>query len=278
MTIGTCKLCENNASLVRSHVVPRSFYGQFSRRSRNQEILNLIGSESPTRRTKLGLGGLYGRFVCLTCEQKFGHLDETAYGILIGQRCLKSHTQMSAQPPVTLLKYALSRDEITQLHLFAASLLWRASACGLEAYGEIALGPYQSLAREAILTGVLPDKLASDIGIWHMRFSGDEPGFDATFEPLTCCDFTEADFGDFAAWTFGYPHGRLTIRLGAGTAKAGFFEIDLECRKQKRRATIWTCQIGDAYPEWAVMVSPRRSIDGAVEEFRGRTDRSYAGR
>lgn len=249
-----------------SHIVPRAFHGEYARKGSRQKELLLLNSEQPPRKTKLIKGGIFAQFLCHQCEMKFGEFDNSAHGILIEQSKEVGEILADGANFCKILRYRLTVADVNSLHLFAASLLWRAAACGRAEFAAIALGPYEQLAKEAIQSQHLPSGLVDAIGIWHLRFENDRPGFDAAYQPLSAYKFTSKDIGDFHGWCFDYPNGRLLIRLGQQSAKQGFVVIH-DGDGKKYPATLWTCRVSSEYPDWAVMVGPKSLMDSTLSHF-----------
>ncbi len=261
-----CALCGNCGPLVDSHIVPRAFYGQYARKGSQQELLVLINSDQPNRVTQLKKGGIFARFLCESCERKLDAFDNNAHGILINQNRSDGQIVAEGANHYKILRYRLTRDDIKWLHLFAASLLWRAAVCGRTEFNAISLGTYEQLVKEAVESQTLSPRLVDAIGIWHLRFEGDQPGLDAVGQPLSSYKFSSKEIGHFHAWCFDYPNGRLLIRLGQQPAKQGFVVIHDE-DGGKYPATLWTCRVSPGYPDWAVMVCPKSLMDDTLARF-----------
>ena len=259
-------MCGGQRPLVDSHILPRAFHGEYARKGSQQKELLLLHSEQPGRETKLRKGGIFAQFLCEPCEKKLDAFDNIAHRILVKQSRSVGQIVADGANFCKILRYRLTFADVTSLHLFAASLLWRAVVCGRAEFAAISLGPYEQLAKEAIELHALPPRLVDAIGIWHLRFENDQPGHDAIYQPLTRYKFTSKDIGDFYGWCFDYPNGRLLIRLGRQPAKQGFMAIQDDDGKEYP-ATLWSCRVSSEYPDWAVMVCPRSVMDDTVARF-----------
>ncbi|MGE3104599.1 MAG: hypothetical protein AB7F83_00195 [Lysobacterales bacterium] len=111
----TCKLCGDQAALVpRSHVVPQWMYAMLPVDQRRFRIASTAAGEFEQR----SQSGIYGRFVCQSCENLFSGWDTYAADVL--------------RSPFTIGALGREFGEYNYGHLvrFYLSILWRASACG----------------------------------------------------------------------------------------------------------------------------------------------------
>ena len=129
--VGQCKLCGRTEKLVKSHVVPKALHLDAQPESDVMTIYSQAiahGQRSPT--------GVFGRFLCLNCEEFFGPYD--TYGV----KFVKSYkTGVNGAPLPGSFKYGFTVDiDYPKLKLWVMSMLWRADACDHGLFGRVNLG------------------------------------------------------------------------------------------------------------------------------------------
>jgi len=145
----TCKLCGAHAALVpRSHVVPQWMYELLPVDQHRFRIATSATGEFEQRSQT----GIYGRFVCHSCEDLFSGWDGYAADIL------------RRRPTLSPLGWEYGEYRFGQLIRFYLSILWRASACGHQFFETVALRD-----REAALAAALrstDDASLSTFDVW----------------------------------------------------------------------------------------------------------------
>jgi hypothetical protein len=217
----TCALCLSSCgSFVDSHVVPRAFYSEI----RSQELIGKSRGK-PERRYKKGI---YGKFLCATCENQFQRIDFQAIK-LIKQGQSRRHLYSSGRRQAFVIENAVNHQNV--LHDFGLSLLWRASASGRDEFNKLNLGVYQEDLRKAFLAGCVPDSLRGKTGLLFQEFRNGTPEIDQSFEPYRL--FKKSNefkrlFGNFHCHVFGFPYGELLIRLGGDRPPNGYFDCQFD--------------------------------------------------
>jgi hypothetical protein len=128
---GSCRLCGRTAPLVESHIIPKGLYwgldqeafvddivnnGKIIRRKGDRHKAPVVVSTVPGEFQKRRPIGLWGRFICQTCEARFNDWDSHAIAVFRDAR---------PQPVFRAWKY--ENFEYAKLKLFFISLLWRAA-------------------------------------------------------------------------------------------------------------------------------------------------------
>ncbi|MBS1174954.1 MAG: hypothetical protein H6R05_1085 [Burkholderiaceae bacterium] len=242
---GVCELCLQSVNkFVRSHIIPRAFFQEFGKGKCLEQM-----HESDIRLTGGFRVGVYGQFLCNSCEIKFQTIDENAIRMILQteHKILDSRDEYSK---VYLVENA--NQEKDNLHKFALSILWRASVSGLPAYKNVKLGCYQNIIRQAILDGQFSNDLLCKTGLLFRKIK-DSRGIDSVFEPYReigkSGEFKRV-FGDFHAHLFGFPYGRLIIKLGGGDVKSELLQPN------NFLCTPWTSQLTSDVTNWIYLSSP----------------------
>ncbi len=136
----SCKLCQNQADLRNSHVLPEFFY---TRLYDEKHRFMVISSDSE-RQERFLQQGLYEKMLCGNCEVKFSVYENYARGVIFGG------VQVQSRPEPERL---LLRDvDYKQFRLFLLSLLWRMGVSELEFFSAVSLGPYEEKIRLMLVT------------------------------------------------------------------------------------------------------------------------------
>ena len=135
--VDACKLCGAQSALVpRSHVVPQWMYALLPHDGRPMKIasshLGEFEKKSPT--------GIYGKFVCQTCENLFSRWDDHAAIVL-----RRAPTSTGGGWDYGAFSYG----DLTRFYL---SVLWRASACGHQFFETVDLGHRAAVLAKALLS------------------------------------------------------------------------------------------------------------------------------
>ena len=126
-----CKICQKIDKLVKSHIVPRSFFDL------TQGHLIAIDSKIPFR--KRSQIGPYDAFICETCEQKFNELDR--YGNKIFKPKKEKIDKLDGED--INLEYISTQEEkvdMNKFQRFFLSILFRAHLCEHDGFKEVNLG------------------------------------------------------------------------------------------------------------------------------------------
>ena len=134
----SCKLCQQNKPLCRSHIVPEFLHGAMY-----DEKHRFFGLSSvPARRIQLFQKGLREFLLCEDCEQQFGRYEQYASRVFYGGT------------PITgsLHKKTVTLEDLDYkpLKLFFMSLLWRFGVTSIEYYKGASLGPHEERLRNML--------------------------------------------------------------------------------------------------------------------------------
>ncbi|AZO65435.1 MULTISPECIES: hypothetical protein [unclassified Mesorhizobium] len=151
MTATICKFCGAESKLVKSHIVPRSFYFL------DNEMPHMSMPLDRVVRAKRSRTGIWDdRILCDECENKFGVWDDYAYRYLIGNFkklfvCRDDYGILLVEKAFPVSVYSDTADR-RKLRDFAISVLWRAHVSAREEMSGIDLGDHAE-AYKRILTG-----------------------------------------------------------------------------------------------------------------------------
>lgn len=256
--IGTCKLClENELRLVDSHIIPRSFYEEYKGKP-------LIAFSQKNDKTSTIRKGIFGQFICESCEKKFGNTDNEAFNIIKNGKDTLSLASDELKREFLVIKNANENKNI--LHKFALSVLWRAKNSNRQEYPSIKLGLYDEKIRLAFHTNQFEQNLLDASGLMLWEFRGSELSeLDAGgYAYRTITKYSHPDFvktyGTFFTHIFGYPYGEMLIRLGGERPKQGYFQsvedVNVPC-------VLWSNNLSIKFPNLIVCKSPRARSDGS---------------
>jgi hypothetical protein len=142
--VGQCQWCGATAALVKSHIIPKSFY----RKVRGDGKYSLMVAANPAIQNEQWQNGVYDNFLCLPCEKRFCPWDEHGFAILSkdpeGLRLIRD--KESGYP----LGYELEGASSVLLKRFFLSVLWRAGACKHPFFKAVKLGPYRKQIKAAL--------------------------------------------------------------------------------------------------------------------------------
>lgn len=140
MKEGLCKFCGITAKLVKSHIVPRSFY-----KRDDSGLPHMLIQLDKVGRSKRSQCGLYdSNLNCIECEKYFSTLDTYAADVLFGKRnqrfvCRDEQGILMQSAGLPILLYSRIADPI-KLTKFACSVLWRACASEMKEVSAVKLG------------------------------------------------------------------------------------------------------------------------------------------
>jgi hypothetical protein len=157
--IGICAGCGYEKKLVRSPVVPRSFFDDLNDFSAVSLKIYADTGDGYPKRSPIGI---YDKeILCGECELMFQDLDNYAHRVLIGD--VVSEELGDKDRPIALL---LKNVDVRKLEKFMASVLWRASISGHDFYKRVELGPYldafkRIVWKQELNTNLLPGFILS---------------------------------------------------------------------------------------------------------------------
>ena len=139
-----CQLCDTEAPLIESHVIPRPFFVGTGASPNSGKILSSVVGIHPKRSP---VGPYDGGILCASCDGRIGVWDEV--GVRLLHRELHSfelHASDGAALALTKESYDYSK-----LKLFFLSVLWRSGVSSLPMFGRVSLGPHQARLRSMLL-------------------------------------------------------------------------------------------------------------------------------
>jgi len=145
-----CKGCNTEKKLVKSHIIPKSF---FKHAKGSENILVMRSTSNPARSLKRPIGEYDNEILCESCEAKFQDMDDYAAKILIQETNIKEIKKSGE-----VIIYKQECVDYLLLKSFVVGLLWRASISNREFYSKVKLGPLEDTAKELIWNNDLSDK------------------------------------------------------------------------------------------------------------------------
>ena len=139
----SCRLCGITSPLVKSHIIPKGLYwgldqeivtddivinGNIIKKKGDKHKATVVVSTIPGEFRKRYPEGIWGRFICLSCETKFNEWDAHAIAVLRDTR-----------PQALLREWKYENFEYAKLKLFFISLLWRAAVTENPFFEKVAL-------------------------------------------------------------------------------------------------------------------------------------------
>jgi len=149
-----CKLCGQDRKLIRAHIIPEAFFKRTRSEADGDAPSMLVSSTpgSPAKRTRIGI---YDQeILCDQCERKFQDCDSYATNLFLDRIRTESYPLYSAGEEVA---FVVKNFDYRLLKFFAISIIWRAAVSKQHYYDLVKLGPYEELARAAILDGNVGD-------------------------------------------------------------------------------------------------------------------------
>lgn len=165
-----CKLCGVERKLIRAHVIPAAFFDKLRQDSPFESVMYTFDADVHPKRVPKGI---YDReLVCDDCEKRFQAWDDYAARLLLQQ--FASFEPLAADGD-TVAWYLEDYDR-QRLRLFFISVLWRAAASAHPYYRETRLGPFEDLAKEAVLheNPGDADSFSTVLARWHSDQVPDE--------------------------------------------------------------------------------------------------------
>lgn len=134
-----CQLCQQQKKLMKAHIMPNSM---------NRVLRNVLGDdlnspmltiEKETGKTKPLPMGVYDKtIICSSCDGGFSPWEKHALEVLFTNHKWSNLRYNRVAKPVC---YTLLNGEYAALKLFVLSMLWKASASGLEYCKKVKLAP-----------------------------------------------------------------------------------------------------------------------------------------
>lgn len=141
-----CHLCGQDTPLVKSHIIPRSFYKPLHDSDGSVPLIVSSASDTYPQRTPTGV---YERIVCETCEQLLSKWDDYAYSFLTQGFDPSKYIVDRGEK----IAYVFEQFDYVKLKLFFLSVLWRASVASHKLFTRVDLGLHEPVLRAMIQRG-----------------------------------------------------------------------------------------------------------------------------
>ena len=150
--IGICKFCNEEKELIKSHIIPKSFYrlkqhdNRFSAITTSDNSVDLVHYQN----------GLKEYLMCSDCDGRLGILDAYAGKILFQEICKHPFKTVNS-----IKTYLLKNCEFDyyKLRKFFISLAWRASISS--EFNNFSLGKYEDIALK-----ILKDEMSDNTDLF----------------------------------------------------------------------------------------------------------------
>ena len=140
-----CRLCGNAGKFVKAHIIPEAFF----RVLRKDGSVPLLVTGTPNQFPKRSPIGVYDEgILCVTCEPKFDRFDHYGVETLL-VRLDEIFQPISHQG--NIIAYQAAGVDQKLLLQFLLATMWRASVSTHSFYRRVNLGPFEEIARRAIL-------------------------------------------------------------------------------------------------------------------------------
>jgi hypothetical protein len=132
-----CRLCHNEGTLCKSHIIPEFLFKALYSEEKHQ-FIQVDGPQKARKWQK----GFREKLLCRDCEDKLNKLETYAAQVLFGGAEI-SFERMN--------NFIIMRDvDYNKFKLFQLSLIWRAGASALQQYSNVNLGPHEEKLRSMI--------------------------------------------------------------------------------------------------------------------------------
>lgn len=190
----TCKLCQEDKELKKSHIIPKCFYKSV-RGTKNR----LFIIKEDNKNTKPTQDGIKEKLLCGECEQKFSNWESTLKQTIkeIGDK--ESKVLKFTDLDINHRVFKVENIKYDKFKLGVLSILWRMSVSSNENFKEYKLGAHEEKLR--ILLNNESHIEEKKYSIMLLRYEIDKkfhPGFIAMYSPERC----ESKFiiQNFAIW------------------------------------------------------------------------------
>jgi hypothetical protein len=156
-----CRLCSQERTLVRAHVIPEAFFRKV--RVEGATPLLISGVEGQYNRSS-PIGVYDGTILCPACEGRFQQIDD--YGIKVLLQDFDSFFRL-VTPDQGANFYESDSVDQDRLLRFLVATLWRASVSTHDFYHRVSLGPLERLAVQAFQPDLpVPDIFGAVLARW----------------------------------------------------------------------------------------------------------------
>lgn len=133
-----CYLCQQDAKLKKSHIIPEFVYTALYDKKHKFHVL----STHQVRPRPMEQKGIRERLLCGSCEQHLSKYEKYAREVLLGG------ISITVQQDGNLIR--LSDLNYRKFKLFQLSILWRASIASNPMFSKVNLGPHEEYIRKMI--------------------------------------------------------------------------------------------------------------------------------
>ncbi len=145
-----CKLCLNDKKLIKSHIIPKSFYRPLMK---DKTIPRLITDKIGSYPTKIRIGVYDKEIICEECERLFSPWDDYA-NEFFNQKLANEDYIIHKNKKIA---YNFGNVEYKKLKLFFLSVLWRASVSSERMFSRVKLGKYEEKIKQLMLDNLEVD-------------------------------------------------------------------------------------------------------------------------
>jgi hypothetical protein len=138
-----CKGCGENKTLIKAHVIPKSFYMDL-RASANH--LNIVPSNTEERQVRSHIGDYDSNILCKDCDSIMEKYDDYGKKLLLDRK----ETFIEREKNDQLLGWEVYDFDYLKLKLFFLSILWRASISSRPFFRRISLAQYEGQLKDLI--------------------------------------------------------------------------------------------------------------------------------
>ncbi len=167
-----CKLCGNDSTLIKAHVIPAGFYRRIRQ---GKEPLEIITNSAGEYTKKSQIGEYDRTIVCGKCEAIWQEWDNYAQQLLV-EEPFNWKVQFRNKQKIC---YIVENYEYDTLKLFFISLAWRASVSSRSFFRRIHLGEFEDIAKQHIINNEPGD--SEEFSVVVSKF--DHPLAKGTFDP-----------------------------------------------------------------------------------------------
>jgi hypothetical protein len=133
-----CRLCNQEARLRQSHIIPEFIYKPLYDDKHRFHVLSTLPAKGNARPQK----GSRERLLCQRCEGHISKYERYASRVFSGEAGVLSRREGKL--------IHLEGVDYRQFKLFALSVLWRAGISSLKMFEQVSLGPHEPRLREMI--------------------------------------------------------------------------------------------------------------------------------
>ncbi len=137
-----CKGCNTDRKLVRSHIIPESFFRDLRG---DEDTLKLVPTEKGKFVKRSPIGVYDEEILCSECEKIFQEVDDYA-----AKKLLQEKNFEEIKDNGELIGYKINDLDVALFKRFVISVLWRASISSKEFYRNINLGKIEDQAKQLI--------------------------------------------------------------------------------------------------------------------------------